>query len=151
MQWQVNKNSYVFRPKRIGHKGFWQCVYYLKEGYKYAVDLDLEQFSDTVNQSKLIEVLSSTIKVGRVVSPIHRYLQGGVMIAGRLELFTAGLPHGDPWSPLLSNILLNELGRELETRCHRFVRYADDLIILFKSERSAMRTMTSIVKYVQEI
>jgi group II intron reverse transcriptase/maturase len=147
---QFSLNSYGFRPKRSAHQGLRQCLHHLKEGYKYAVDLDLEQFFDTVNQSKLIEVLSRTIKDGRVVSLIHRYLQAGVMIAGRLESTTAGVPQGGPLSPLLSNILLNELDRELETRGHRFVRYADDLIILCKSERSAMRTMTSIVKYVQE-
>jgi RNA-directed DNA polymerase len=96
------------------------------EGYKYVVDMDLEKYFDTVNQSKLIEVLSRTIKDGRVISLIHKYLRAGVMVAHKFEETTLGVPQGGPLSPLLSNIMLNELDKELERRGHRFVRYADD-------------------------
>lgn len=147
---QFSSGSYGFRPKRNAHQALKQCQRYMNEGYRYAVDIDLEKFFDTVNQSKLIEVLSRTIKDGRVISVIHRYLQAGVVDANKFEQTTVGVPQGGPLSPLLSNIMLNELDRELETRGHRFVRYADDMIILCKSKRSAERTMTSIVKYIKE-
>jgi group II intron reverse transcriptase/maturase len=112
--------------------------------------MDLEKFFDTVNQSKLIEVLSRTIKDGRVISLIHRYLQAGVIVANKFELSSTGVPQGGPLSPLLSNIMLNELDKELENRGHRFVRYADDLIILCKSKRSAARTMENLVPYIEK-
>lgn len=127
---QFSNNSYGFRPRRNAHQALHQCKDYITVGYKYAIDMDLEKFFDTVNQSKLIEVLSRTIKDGRVISLIHKYLN-------------AGVPQGGPLSPLLSNIMLNELDKELENRGHRFVRYADDLVILCKSKRSAERTVTS--------
>jgi group II intron reverse transcriptase/maturase len=112
--------------------------------------MDLEKFFDTVNQSKLIEVLSRTIKDGRVTSLIHRYLQAGVVVANKFEQTTVGVPQGGPLSPLLSNIMLNELDKELERRGHHFVRYADDLLILCKSKRSAARTMENLVPYIEE-
>jgi group II intron reverse transcriptase/maturase len=147
---QFSSDSYGFRPRRNAHQALQQCQRFLNEGYTYAVDIDLEQFFDTVNHSKLIEVLSRTIKDGRVISLIHRYLQAGVLVANKFEQTTVGVPQGGPLSPLLSNIMLNEMDRELESRGHRFVRYADDVVILCRSKRSAMRTMTSIVKYIKE-
>jgi RNA-directed DNA polymerase len=104
----------------------------------------LERYFDTVNHSKLIEILSRTIKDGRVVSLIHKYLNAGVMHEDHYEETHEGVPQGGPLSPLLGNILLNELDRELESRGHKFVRYADDMVILCKSRRSAHRTMKSI-------
>ena len=147
---QFSKNSYGFRPKRSAHQALQQCQRYLTEGYDYAVDMDLEKFFDTVSQSKLVEVLSRTIKDGRVISLIHKYLQAGVIIEGKFERTTVGVPQGGPLSPLLSNIMLNELDKELERRGHRFVRYADDLLILCKSERAAVRTMGGLVRYIEE-
>lgn len=147
---QFSSYSYGFRPKCSAHQALKQCQRYITEGYTYAVDLDLEKFFDTVNQSKLIEVLSRTIKDGRVISLIHRYLQAGVITANKFETTETGVPQGGPLSPLLSNIMLNELDRELETRGHRFVRYADDLIILCKSKRGAARTMESVIKYIEQ-
>lgn len=147
---QFSKSSYGFRPKRSAHQALQQCQRHITEGYKYAVDMDLEKFFDTVNQSKLIEVLSRTIKDGRVISLIHRYLQAGVVVSNKFEQTTVGVPQGGPLSPLLSNIMLNELDKELEDRGHRFVRYADDLIILCKSERSATRTMANLVPYIEK-
>jgi group II intron reverse transcriptase/maturase len=147
---QFSPSSYGFRPKRSAHQALRQCQRHITEGYKYAVDMDLEKFFDTVNQSKLVEVLSRTIKDGRVISLIHRYLQAGVVVANKFEQTAVGVPQGGPLSPLLSNIMLNELDKELERRGHRFVRYADDLLILCKSKRAAARTMETLVPYIEE-
>lgn len=146
---QFSEGSYGFRPKRSAHQALRQCQRHINEGYKYAVDMDLEKFFDTVNQSKLVEVLSRTIKDGRVISLIHRYLQAGVVVANKFEQTAIGVPQGGPLSPLLSNIMLNELDKELERRGHRFVRYADDLLILCKSKRAAARTMENLVPYIE--
>lgn len=146
---QFSDNSYGFRPGRSAHQALRKCRDYITQGYIYAVDLDLERFFDTVNHSKLIEVLSRTIEDGRVVSLIHKYLNAGVMQEGRYEETCEGVPQGGPLSPLLGNILLNELDWELEKRGHKFVRYADDMVILCKSRRSAERTMESLVSYIE--
>lgn len=147
---QFSPNSYGFRPKRSAHQALNQCKDHITEGYQYAVDMDLEKFFDTVNQSKLIEILSRTIKDGRVISLIHKYLHAGVVIRNTFENTEVGVPQGGPLSPLLSNIMLNELDKELEKRGHRFVRYADDMVILCKSKRSAERTQTNIIPYIEE-
>jgi len=147
---QFSPHSYGFRPKRNAHQALNKCKDYITEGYKYAVDIDLEKFFDTVSQSKLIEVLSRTVKDGRVVSLIHKYLNAGVVVQNRFEYTKMGVPQGGPLSPLLSNVMLNELDKELERRGHRFVRYADDIVILCKSKRSARRTMTNITPYIEE-
>ena len=148
---QFSAYSYGFRPKRSAHQALRKCRDYITQGYMYAVDIDLERFFDTVNHSKLIEVLSRTIKDGRVVSLIHKYLNAGVMHEDHYEETYEGVPQGGPLSPLLGNILLNELDRELEKRGHKFVRYADDMVILCKSRRSAERTMESIVSYIEKV
>jgi len=147
---QFSTSSYGFRPKRSAHQALNKCKEYITDGYKYAVDMDLEKFFDTVNQNKLIEVLSRTVKDGRVISLIHKYLHAGVVVRNKFEQTNVGVPQGGPLSPLLSNIMLNELDKELESRGHRFVRYADDLIILCKSKRSAGRTLANIVPYIEE-
>lgn len=146
---QFSPQSYGFRPNRSAHKAVKQCQAFITAGYKYAVDMDLEKFFDTVSQSKLIEVLSRTIKDGRVVSLIHKYLRAGVMERGRLKSSKKGVPQGGPLSPLLSNIILNELDQELHRRGHRFVRYADDLVILCKSKRSAQRSLRNIIPFIE--
>ncbi len=146
---QFSPNSYGFRPKRNAHQALNKCRSYITDGYKYAVDMDLEKFFDTVNQSKLIEVLSRTVKDGRVISLIHKYLNAGVVVRNKFEETRMGVPQGGPLSPLLSNIMLNELDKELERRGHRFVRYADDMVILCKSKRSAERTLANIVPYIE--
>lgn len=147
---QFSPYSYGFRPKRGAHQALRKCQEYITGGYIYAVDLDLERFFDTVNHSKLIEVLSRTIKDGRVVSLIHKYLNAGVMQNEQYEATNEGVPQGGPLSPLLANILLNELDWELEKRGHKFVRYADDMVILCKSQRSAERTMESISSFIEK-
>jgi group II intron reverse transcriptase/maturase len=111
--------------------------------------MDLEKFFDTVCQSKLIEVLSRTIKDGRVISLIHKYLNAGVIANGMFERAEIGMPQGGPLSPLLSNVMLNELDKELERRGHRFVRYADDCMIFCKSRKSAERTLENIIPYIE--
>ncbi len=146
---QFSPNSYGFRPRRNAHQALNQCRDYITGGYHHAVDIDLEKFFDTVNQSKLIEVLSRTVRDGRVISLIHKYLNAGVIIRNKFEETSMGVPQGGPLSPLLSNIMLNELDKELEKRGHPFVRYADDLIIFCKSKRSAERTLANIVPYIE--
>lgn len=111
--------------------------------------MDLEKFFDTVNHSKLIEVLSRTIKDGRVISLIHKYLNAGVVVQNKFEQTVDGVPQGGPLSPLLSNVMLNELDKEIENRGHRFVRYADDIVILFKSKRSSERTLRNLLPYIE--
>jgi RNA-directed DNA polymerase len=146
---QFSDHSYGFRPRRNAHQALLKCCDYYTSGYRYAVDLDLEKFFDKVNHSKLIEVLSRTVKDGRVVSLIHKYLRAGVQLGSRTLPSELGVPQGGPLSPLLSNIMLNELDKELEHRGHKFVRYADDLVILCKSKRSAERVMKSIIEFIE--
>ncbi len=146
---EFSQHSYGFRPKRSAHQALSKCRDYITEGYVYAVDIDLERFFDTVNHSKLIEVLSRKVKDGRVVSLIHKYLNAGVMKEGRYEETPEGVPQGGPLSPVLSNILLNDLDWELERRGHKFVRYADDMVILCRSRRSAERTMQNIISFIE--
>ncbi|MCC5939894.1 MAG: group II intron reverse transcriptase/maturase [Lunatimonas sp.] len=146
---QFSEHSYGFRPKRNAHQALKKCRDYITEGHGYAVDLDLEKFFDKVNHSKLIEVLSRTVEDGRVVSLIHKYLNAGVQVGCNFEASGMGVPQGGPLSPLLSNIMLDELDKELERRGHKFVRYADDMVILCKSKRSAERVMGSIIHFIE--
>ena len=146
---QFSENSFGFRPKRSTHGALKQCRKYANDGYVYVVDMDLEKFFDTVCHSKLIEILSKTIKDGRVISLIHKYLNAGIVANGLFERSETGVPQGGPLSPLLSNIMLNELDRELERRGHRFVRYADDCMIFCKSRKSAERTLRNILPYIE--
>ena len=144
---QFSENSFGFRPGRGAHDALRQCQKNVDEGYVYV--MDLEKFFDTVSQSKLIEVLSRTIKDGRVISLIHKYLNAGVIADGIFERTEVGMPQGGPLSPLLSNVMLNELDKELEHRGHRFVRYADDCMILCKSKKSAERTLRNIIPFIE--
>ena len=146
---QFSENSFGFRPDRGARDALKQCQTNVNDGYVYVVDMDLEKFFDTVCQSKLIEVLSRTIKDGRVISLIHKYLNAGVISRGIFEKTEVGMPQGGPLSPLLSNIMLNELDKELTRRGHRFVRYADDCMIFCKSRKSAERTLNNIVPYIE--
>jgi RNA-directed DNA polymerase len=146
---QFSDNSFGFRPKRSAHDAIRRSQKNVDEGYKYVVDMDLEKYFDTVCQSKLVEVLSRTIKDGRVISLIHKYLRAGVVVKHKFEETEIGVPQGGPLSPLLSNIMLNELDQELEKRGHRFVRYADDLMIFCKSRKSAKRTLEKILPYIE--
>lgn len=142
-------SSFGFRPNRGAHDALRACQRHITNGYKYVVDMDLEKYFDTVNQSKLIQILSETIKDGRVISLIHKFLKSGIMIDGMFEESPKGVPQGGPLSPLLGNVMLNECDQELERRGHRFVRYADDLLIFCKSRKAAKRVLESIIKYIE--
>ena len=146
---QFSENSFGFRPKRGAQEALRQCQKNVNDGYVYVVDMDLEKFFDTVCQSKMIEVLSRTIKDGRVISLIHKYLNAGVIAKGMFERTEVGMPQGGPLSPLLSNVMLNEMDKELEHRGHRFVRYADDCMIFCKSRKSAERTLKNIIPFIE--
>lgn len=145
-----NESSYGFRPRRNAHQAVKKVVEYANEGYRYVIDLDLEKYFDTVNHSRLIQILSETIKDGRVISLIHKYLNAGVVVRHKFEETAKGVTQGGPLSPLLSNIYLNEFDKEMEKRGNRFVRYADDCVLLFKSERSAKRVKETVTRYLEE-
>lgn len=147
---QFSDNSFGFRPKRSAHDALKRCQTNITEGYRYVVDMDLEKYFDTVNQSKLIQILSETIKDGRVISLIHKFLNAGVMVKGAFEKSPEGVPQGGPLSPLLGNIMLNECDKELEKRGHRFVRYADDLMVFCKSKKAAQRTLEHTLPFIEE-
>jgi len=146
---QFSDYSFGFRPRRGAHDALKQCQQNVNDGYVYVVDMDLEKFFDTVCQSKLIELLSRTIKDGRVISLIHKYLNAGVVENGMFARTEIGMPQGGPLSPLLSNIMLNELDKEIANRGHRFVRYADDCMIFCKSRKSALRTLENITPFIE--
>jgi group II intron reverse transcriptase/maturase len=146
---QFSEGSYGFRPRRGGKQALVKATEIVGEGYHYAVDIDLERFFDTVNHAKLIEILQRTIKDDAVISLIHKYLNSGVMVHGKYEASKEGTPQGGPLSPLLANVLLNELDKELERRGHPFVRYADDGLIFCKSKRAAERVKASITQFIE--
>lgn len=147
---QFSDRSFGFRQRRSAHDALKQCQKDVDDGFVYVVDMDLEKFFDTVCHSRLIQIVSKTIKDGRVISLIHKYLNAGVVQNGLFERTEIGVPQGGPLSPLLSNIMLNELDRELERRGHKFVRYADDCMIFCKSRRSAERSLKSIIRFIEE-
>jgi group II intron reverse transcriptase/maturase len=146
---QFHENSYGFRPNRGAHNALKQCRQDVDDGYVYVVDMDLEKFFDSVSRSKLTEALSRTIKDGRVISLISKYQTAGVIENGMFARTDVGVAQGGPLSPLLSNIMLNELDWELNRRGHGFVRYADDCMIFRKSKRSAERTLANIIPYIE--
>ena len=146
---QFHDNSFGFRPHRSCHKALKRAQEYITQGYKYCVSLDLERFFDTVNHNMLIRILSRTLRDGRVISLIHKYLAAGVMVERSYEENVEGVPQGGPLSPLLANIMLNELDKELSRRGHKFVRYSDDCLILCRSKRAAWRVRASISTFVE--
>lgn len=146
---QFSNSSYGFRPNRDCHMAIKKSLEYINDGYKYVVDMDLEKFFDKVNHDKLMQVLNNTIKDGDVLSIIRKFLVSGVMVNGVLIDTLEGTPQGGPLSPLLSNVILNELDKELEKRELRFVRYADDCNIYVKSIRSAQRVYESIKSFIE--
>lgn len=141
--------SYGFRPGRNAHQAVFQAQSYLKAGYEYVIELDLEKFFDKVNHDKLMGLLSKQIADKRTLKLIRSYLTSGIMEGGVTSPRTEGTPQGSPLSPLLSNIVLDELDKELEARGHRYVRYADDCSIYVKSEKSAQRVMETITDYIE--
>lgn len=147
---KFSDNSYGFRPNRSAHQAILKCKEYMDEGYRWAVDIDLEKYFDTVNHDKLIGLVYKEIKDVRVISLIRKYLQAGVMENGVFNTSQKGVPQGGNLSPLLSNIMLNELDKELEKRELHFCRYADDCNIYVKTRKAASRVMTSITRFIEE-
>lgn len=144
-----SENSYGFRPKRSCQQAIIKVLEYMNHGYEWIVDIDLEKFFDNVPHDRLIRLVSDVVKDGNVVSLVNKFLKAGVMVKGNYEETTIGTPQGGPLSPLLSNIMLNLLDKELEARNLHFTRYADDTIILVKSEKAAKRVMKSITKFIE--
>ena len=142
-------SSYGFRPNRSCEMAIIRTLELFNDGYDYVVDIDLEKFFDNVPHDKLLRLFSNVIKDGDVVSLVYKFLRSGVMNQGQLEETKKGTPQGGPLSPLLSNIMLNELDKELRARGLNFVRYADDCIILVRSEKAANRVMESIVDFIE--
>lgn len=141
--------SYGFRPKRSCQQAIIKALEYMNDGYEWIVDIDLEKFFDNVPHDRLLRLVSDVIKDGNVVSLVNKFLKAGVMIQDKYEKTEIGTPQGGPLSPLLSNIMLNLLDKELEARDLHFTRYADDTIILVKSEKAANRVMASITKFIE--
>ncbi|MFC4696789.1 group II intron reverse transcriptase/maturase [Enterococcus aquimarinus] len=144
-----SKYSYGFRPNRQAQMAITQALEFFNEGYDWIVDIDLERFFDTVHHDRLMNLVARTIPDGDVISLIRKFLVSGVQINGTVQATPIGTPQGGNLSPLLSNIMLNELDMELEKRNLRFVRYADDCIIMVKSEMSARRVMRSVTKFIE--
>lgn len=144
-----SEHSYGFRPNRSCEKAIRELLVFLNEGYEWIVDIDLEKFFDNVPQDKLMSLIHNVIDDGDTESLIRKYLKAGVMVQSRYEKTDRGTPQGGNLSPLLSNIMLNELDKELEKRGLRFVRYADDCVIAVRSEASAKRVMNSITEWIE--
>jgi RNA-directed DNA polymerase len=142
-------HSYGFRPGRSAHAAVYRIREYIQEGYRTAVDLDLSKFFDTVNHDVLMHRVARKVRDKRVLRLIGEYLRAGVMVNERVCKTTTGVPQGGPLSPLLANILLDDLDKELEKRGHRFVRYADDFVILVKSQSAAERVKASIQRFLE--
>lgn len=145
-----SETSYGFRPNRSCEKAIIKVLDYLNDGYEWIVDIDLEKFFDTVPQDRLMSLVHNIIQDGDTESLIRRYLHSGVVINGQRHKTLVGTPQGGNLSPLLSNIMLNELDKELEYRGLRFVRYADDCVITVGSEAAAKRVMYSISRFIEK-
>jgi len=146
-----SEHSYGFRPNRSAHDAVRKAKGYIQEGYRWVVDMDLEKFFDKVNHDRLMSTLAKRINDKPLLKLIRKYLQAGVMINGVVSSTEEGTPQGGPLSPLLSNIVLDELDKELEARGHKFVRYADDCNVYVKSKRAGERTMASIQRFIEGI
>jgi RNA-directed DNA polymerase len=140
-------SSYGFRKGRSTHQAILRAQGYVREGYDWVVDIDLEKFFDNVNHDILMATIAKKVADKRVLRLIRGYLTAGIMVGGVTSARSEGTPQGSPLSPLLSNIILTALDRELERRGHRFCRYADDCNIYVQSERAGLRVMESITAF----
>src|ERR1017187_8085943 len=149
-QWDptFSEHSYGFRPGRSTKQAVAQAQQYIAEGYGWCVDFDLEKFFDRVNHDKLMGAIAKRVEDKRLMKLIRAFLNAGVMEDGLVSPSVEGTPQGGPLSPLLSNLVLDELDRELERRGHRFVRYADDSNIYVRSERAGQRVMESVKRFI---
>src|SRR2546426_2940482 len=151
-QWDstFSDHSYGFRPGRSAHQAVAQAQQYISAGYGWVIDLDLEKFFDRVNHDKLMGQIAKRVEDKRLLKIIRTFLNAGVMENGLVSPSVEGTPQGGPLSPLLSNLVLDELDRELERRGHRYVRYADDSNIYVRSERAGQRAMESITRFITQ-
>ena len=147
---QFHDHSYGFRPNRCAQQAVLKALEMMNDGYSWIVDIDLARFFDTVDHDKLITILGRTIKDGDVISIVRKFLVSGVMIDDEYKDTIIGTPQGGNISPLLANIMLNELDKELEQRGLNFVRYADDCIIMVGSRQAAERVMKSVTRFIEE-
>jgi len=141
--------SYGFRPGRSAHDAVRKVREYIRGGYRIAVDMDLSKFFDSVNHDVLMHRVARKIRDKRILRLIGKYLRAGVVIKGRMQKSCEGVPQGGPLSPLLANILLDDLDKELEKRGHKFVRYADDFVILVKTQRAGLRIKESVTRFLE--
>jgi RNA-directed DNA polymerase len=150
-QWDptFSEHSYGFRPGRSAHQAVAQAQAYVIDGYRFVVDIDLAKFFDRVNHDRLMAAVAARVSDRRVLRLVRGYLTAGVLDGGLFEESREGTPQGGPLSPLLSNLVLNELDRELERRGHRFVRYADDCNIYVRSEKAGRRVMASLTRFIE--
>ena len=151
-QWDptFSNHSYGFRPGRSAHQAVAQAQRYIAEGYNWVIDLDLEKFFDRVNHDKLMAQIANRVEDKRLLKLIRAFLNAGVMENGLISPIVEGTPQGGPLSPLLSNLVLDTLDRELERRGHRYARYADDCNIYVRSERAGQRVMKSVTRFITE-
>jgi group II intron reverse transcriptase/maturase len=147
---EFSSQSYGFRPGRSAHQAVQKSQEYIREGYDWVVDIDLEKFFDRVNHDMLMARVARVVKDKRVLKLIRSYLESGVMVNGVVMETEEGTPQGGPLSPLLSNIMLNDLDKELEKRGHKFVRYADDCNIYVKTQRAGERVLESVKEYLEK-
>ena len=151
-QWEphFHHHSYGFRPQRSAHQAVREVQANIRAGYGWVVDMDLQAFFDRVNHDRLMARLKSRCRDADLLRLVNRFLKAGVSVAGSLEATTMGVPQGGPLSPVLANVVLDELDWELDRRGHRFARYADDCNILVKSKRAGQRVMASVTRYVSD-
>jgi len=144
-------SSYGFRPQRSAHQAIMAARSYIEQGYRWTVDIDLERFFDRVNHDKLMTLVARKVKDKRVLKLMRKYLESGIMLNGVKVKNEEGTPQGGPLSPLLGNIILDELDKELEKRGHKFCRYADDCNIYVRSRKAGERVMENITNYIEKV
>lgn len=151
-QWEphFHRHSYGFRPQRSAHQAVREVQTNIRAGYGWVVDTDLQAFFDQVNHDRLMARLKSRCTDAALLRLVNRYLKAGVSVAGTIEVTTMGVPQGGPLSPVLANVVLDELDWELDRRGHRFARYADDCNILVRSKRAGERVMASVTRFVSK-
>lgn len=146
---KFSESSYGFRPDRCCEMAILKALEFMNDGYQWVVDIDLEKFFDNVNHDKLISLIMKDVKCGEIVSLINKFLKSGIMIDDEYKESVIGTPQGGNLSPLLSNIMLDQLDKELEARGLRFTRYADDCIILVGSSKAADRVMKNVSIFIE--
>jgi RNA-directed DNA polymerase len=147
---EVSTSSFGFRPGRSAHQAVKQIQTYIKMGYRVAVDLDLAKFFDRVNHDALMARVARKVRDKALLRLIGKYLRAGVLVGERLQPTAAGVPHGSPLSPLLSNVMLDDLDKELERRGHRFARSCDDFLLVVKSQRAGARVKASLTRFLRQ-